>query len=452
MTDSPATRSQSKTLLDQFASAAGRFVLADRLAREASSRLLRYTFRRQGIDGYNFFGFLTANLGLGMAARNSLGVLESRGASISMTDVDPGSGRSGQVPTSCFPGERSADRGRYSVNLFHLNPPDAFNYLWRHPEIAERDRLNVCVPFWELDTLPDDWVEILAGMDVVLAPTRFIERAVRDAIPDGICLLFPQALHLPEAVVGNRTRWALPSDAIVFVASFDLASDVARKNPLGALSAFQLAFPERQDVRLVLKSHPNSIEHLAPHHSLISDVVARDARVIFVEESLPFADLLSLYGCADAYISLHRSEGLGLGMMEVMALGIPVIATAYSGPMDFLTPSNSMLVDFDKVPVKSDHAAYSIMNDRTSWAEPRLESAAVALRSIAEDSSLRQKLGERARADIKATKPTPFAAQPLTILLLRFPCMTRCGVTTHGSSPHCETPPPIGRGLAPWEN
>ena len=51
----------------------------------------------------------------------------------------------------------------------------------------------------------------------------------------------------------------------------------------------------------------------------------------------------------DCYVSLHRSEGLGLTMAEAMALGKPVIATGYSGNLHFMTPENSYLVDFARV-------------------------------------------------------------------------------------------------------
>ena len=47
----------------------------------------------------------------------------------------------------------------------------------------------------------------------------------------------------------------------------------------------------------------------------------------------------------DCYVSLHRSEGFGLTPAEAMYLGKPVIATAYGGVMEFMTPENAYLVD-----------------------------------------------------------------------------------------------------------
>jgi hypothetical protein len=71
-----------------------------------------------------------------------------------------------------------------------------------------------------------------------------------------------------------------------------------------------------------------------------------------LDRVLSNADVFGLQRVCDAYVSLHRSEGLGLGMAECMAQGKPVIATAYSGNLEFMTESNSCLVDYALVPVR----------------------------------------------------------------------------------------------------
>lgn len=382
-----------------------------------STRRLRRRLVRDGIEGFNFFGHLTANLGLGMAARNTLEVLQSRGVPVALSDVDPGNGRGGTVLTHCASGADAGNQGLHSVNLFHLNPPEIFYQLWRNQSIARRNRLNVCVLFWELEELPEEkWADVLATMDLVLAPTAYIADAVRRALPDTPCLPLPQSVHLPVGIRPDRKRWGLPANATVFVASFDIASDVARKNPLGAVAAFQGAFPGRSDVRLVLKTQPNADEHLLRVQSPVVAAALQDPRIVLVQEALPYDEVLSLYASADAYVSLHRSEGLGLGPMEAMALGVPVVATAYSGPMDFLTHENSILVGFDHVPVQSDNPAYAVMNGRTDWAEPRLNEAVEALRQLAGDPHLRKTLGLAAKEDMQRRQTRALAGETFSLL------------------------------------
>ena len=59
----------------------------------------------------------------------------------------------------------------------------------------------------------------------------------------------------------------------------------------------------------------------------------------------PAASALNgLTAACDAYVSLHRSEGLGLPLIEAMYLGKPVIATGYGGVTDFLDDETGFVV------------------------------------------------------------------------------------------------------------
>ena len=105
-----------------------------------------------------------------------------------------------------------------------------------------------------------------------------------------------------------------------------------------------------------------------------------------------------LLSVADAYVSLHRSEGLGLGLAESMYLGKPVIGTAYSGNLDFMKQDNSLLVDFRLVDVPEGaypHAAGQ------RWAEPDIEIAVQCMRSMRDDSELRTTIAQRGQAYIR---------------------------------------------------
>jgi glycosyltransferase involved in cell wall biosynthesis len=96
---------------------------------------------------------------------------------------------------------------------------------------------------------------------------------------------------------------------------------------------------------------------------------------------------------SDCYISLHRAEGLGLGLAEAMYLGKPTIATGYSGNTEFMNSTNSMLVPYTLVPVPN--GAYPNGADQM-WAEPDIEVAAEKMQKMASDSALRDELGHSA--------------------------------------------------------
>jgi glycosyltransferase involved in cell wall biosynthesis len=105
---------------------------------------------------------------------------------------------------------------------------------------------------------------------------------------------------------------------------------------------------------------------------------------------------LSLIQACDAYISLHRSEGLGLTMAEAMLLGKPVIATRYSGNLDFMDDNNSLLVDCELVPLGREIPPYDASY---RWAEPSAEHAAQLMRQLFDNPASAASLGTRAKTD-----------------------------------------------------
>ncbi len=108
------------------------------------------------------------------------------------------------------------------------------------------------------------------------------------------------------------------------------------------------------------------------------------------DETLDRADQMALVAAVDCMVSLHRSEGLGLHLAEAMWLGTPIIATRYSGNLDFMNDDNSLLIDFDLVNVEHGEGVYP---PTAKWAAPDLEQAAAAMRRIASDAALGTPVG-----------------------------------------------------------
>jgi glycosyltransferase involved in cell wall biosynthesis len=84
-------------------------------------------------------------------------------------------------------------------------------------------------------------------------------------------------------------------------------------------------------------------------------------------------------------------------MAEAMALGKPVIATAYAGNMDFMTEENSYLVPYRLVEITEDIGPYERGN---VWADPDLTEATRILRRVVEVPEEARQKGERARQHI----------------------------------------------------
>ena len=129
----------------------------------------------------------------------------------------------------------------------------------------------------------------------------------------------------------------------LFLFVFDFFSILERKNPLGLIDAFTRAFRPDEGPTLVIKTI-NGERRLTDLERLRAAAAGR-RDILIVDEYYSAEQKNALMGLCDCYVSLHRSEGLGLTMAEAMALGKPVIATGYSGNLDFMTPENSYLVE-----------------------------------------------------------------------------------------------------------
>src|ERR1044072_8619007 len=131
-----------------------------------------------------------------------------------------------------------------------------------------------------------------------------------------------------------RRDWKVPQDAFLFFCTFDARSVPERKNPAGLLAAFARAVDEsRTPLPLLLK-----VNH-GPHPP--TPLGAREARAAGLPvppppATVPRPEIDALLAGCDALVSLHRSEGLGLPLIEAMQLGRPGIATGYGGCPHFL--------------------------------------------------------------------------------------------------------------------
>jgi glycosyltransferase involved in cell wall biosynthesis len=166
------------------------------------------------------------------------------------------------------------------------------------------------------------------------------------------------------------------------------------------IRAFQRAFPQsagdNPPVQLVLKA--NSAEQFPEQAAALRELCQGDPRIHWIETLLSDAELLALYNRADALVSLHRAEGFGLTLAEAMAQGIPVIATGYSGNLEFMPPGSALLVPWQPIQLERSSGDYVA---GAMWAEPDLNAAALAMRRLAHDPAGAARLGEHGQAVVR---------------------------------------------------
>jgi glycosyltransferase involved in cell wall biosynthesis len=204
--------------------------------------------------------------------------------------------------------------------------------------------------------------------------------------------LMPVCVVLPTIPKLGRNHFRIPADQYQFFFAFDSYSFIDRKNPYAVVSAFKAAFPHgNEKVGLVIKAM-NAKESSESWKRLLSEI-GDDKRIRTINETIEKTKLLSMMAECDCYISLHRSEGLGLGPMEAMLLGKPVIVTNYSGNTDYAKPDNSCLVDYSLIPVKE---GQYLFHENQVWADPDVKHAAWYMKKLAENPEFGISLGQKA--------------------------------------------------------
>ncbi len=326
--------------------------------------------------GVNLIGYADAELGIGEDLRTTASALETAGIPFSVFNLELDAGISrgdGSVMA------HAADDLPFEVNLFCITGYETGRLMVQHGPAMFAGRRNIgCWP-WELPRWPAELKVVYSLVDELWASSRFTADCFRR---DGIRPVrhMPLTVLPPPAIAPARGRFGLPPDRFLFLFNFDVSSYMARKNPFAAVQAFRRAFPigERDEVGLVVKAMRGGGD--SPAWSRLMEAVREDPRIFVINEVLDRSALFALYASCDAYVSLHRAEGFGRTMAEAMLLGLPVIATGWSGNADFVTPETGWPVRHTLIPVGPDEYPFGL---GTEWADPDPAHAAACMRAVA---------------------------------------------------------------------
>lgn len=356
-----------------------------------------------GEFGVNLVASVSGNIGLGVTARGFAAALEKHGVPFAIADL--GHEWGGTQPIGDL-GARVAEywhQLRYPVNLYVM-PLVVLDTLFEScPWLLAPGRLHVASLWWEASRLPPPWIGKLSRFDAVMASSGFLANVLANDLVLTPVIEARHPLSIPR-VEADRARFGLPARSTVFTASLDPNSDPARKNPVALVAAFRRAFPAAADVHLAIRMNNADTDFGRATVQAVTQAAAGDPRIAFLLEPMGYEDVLSFYASGDAYVSLHRGEGLGLGLMEAMALGRPVIATAWSGNMSFMDYTCGCPVRYRTTPVLGNWHFFrpEFIGEDAFWAEPVIDDAAQWMRKLHEDPGMRLALGAAAKARIEA--------------------------------------------------
>jgi glycosyltransferase involved in cell wall biosynthesis len=340
-------------------------------------------------EGINVIGWATAPTGVGEACRGTLTALEQADIPCALWPLD---GRADGAPGAVA--ENSSQGLPYEVSLYHVNADMMETIQRRLPRAFTAGRHRIGYWFWELSYFPLLFAEAFRHVDEVWAPTRFCQEAYQPLSPVEVRWM-PPGVEPTQAVPADREALGIDPEAFLFFFAFDALSVPERKNPAGLLRAFaRVAREYRRPLHLLLKvNHAESEPAYVANLQTLADLLP----VTLMTGTLSRQELNGLTAACDAYVALHRSEGLGLPLIEAMFLGKPVVATGYGGVTDFLDDETGFVVGHKLTALASPQGPYPA---GAVWAEPDLEHAAALMLALAKDPQCAAPKVEAARRKV----------------------------------------------------
>jgi len=343
-------------------------------------------------QGANIVGPATLKTGIGEHLRLVAQAFKDQRINFSIENYDLGALHNNDALTL---NEFVREDYTYNTNIFCLSSDKLVAFAQKENATLMKCRYNIHYGAWELSSYPDQWLPLMNLIDEVWAISTFMQESVseKSSVP---------VIHMPLPVdfaihkKFSRKYHGLPQHMFLFIFAFDMASSVYRKNPFAVIEAFNRSFEKNnEDVGFVIKVNKlSSVRQQREEAEKLSLLVKDQKNIFLVDKILDREEMLGLINVCDAYISLHRSEGFGLGMAEAMKMGKPVIATNYSGNTDFMNNNNSCLVDYRLVSVKKGEY---IHGDGQVWAEPDIDHAAYYMRKLFENRKYTSSLGLAAK-------------------------------------------------------
>jgi glycosyltransferase involved in cell wall biosynthesis len=288
---------------------------------------------------------LAPNAGFGACARQLLSAVEREGVDIVMAPF-------GAQPAEGFE--------RFYRPLEHWGRIGFYYSPQRRPSVMRSERL-VAYTMWESTAIPPEEIdEINRSVTLLYVPCRQNLEAYGQSgarVPIKVLHHGVDPAHFPflKRDCGQVFTFGSFGDLTV------------RKGIDVLLRAFQDEFRREEPARLLLKTSGAS-----------PGPITRDPRVMVISEFMEHGGLLGVLRQMDAFVMPSRGEGFGLCGLEAMSTGLPLIATDWGGPAEYLDAELTFPLSYELVPARGAEAHGDTFQGQ--WAEPSYEHLRYLLR------------------------------------------------------------------------
>ena len=285
----------------------------------------------------------------------------------------------------------------YKIQVVHLTPQ---NFALYH----KRDKYNIGYTTWETDRLPPDWIKLCNNMDEIWVPSEWNKEVFARSGVEKDIFVIPHIIKIPEPYEAKDLELGINEDTYLFYSIFQW---IERKNPTGLLLAYLSEFSPEDHVCLALKTYrldtsiaeqqviKKEIQQLKANTKLKNFPALR-----FIGGLLTQNQMKDLHDRGDCFVLPSRAEGFSLTHAEAMALGKPSIGVGYGGALEFMRKENSLLIDYQEVPVYN--MMFPLYDAHMTWADPSVIHLRKLMRWCYQNQDEARQLGEKGRETISS--------------------------------------------------
>jgi glycosyltransferase involved in cell wall biosynthesis len=297
-----------------------------------------------------------------------------------------------------------ADEHSADVVILHLEPHN-FGAIYKQCPIL-KTKYVIAVSVWETDDLPISYRRSIAFVQEVWTPSRYCQAV--------FARYHPRVFYMPYVI--DRQLDYSEQDA-------EFVRNLIQYSPDNTyyLTITKL-WDRRKNAELLLNAFHN-LETRMPNARLIvkgadrdTPPILSDARTIVFCSQLTWPHITALYEHTDVYVSAHHSEGWGMTMADALLLNKPVIATGYSGNLEFMNENNSFLIQYTEETIHPEDV-FGPFRSTMKWAYPKqahLEELLLFLYELRSNPAIHETVKEKVKAaSFDVAKFKPAAVQEL---------------------------------------
>ena len=276
------------------------------------------------------------------------------------------------------------------IVILHLEPHNYERLYRQYPVLFRKYVIAYCV--WEANPLPVAYQQSLRYVQEVWTCSKYCHSIF---VPH-----HPKVVHVPHPI--HRDLACTETDLACIRAEINYSPDYTfylsftrtlgtRKNVAGLVRAFERINRITPNTRLILKGIPGD-----PYYDV------NNPNIIYLQRHLSEAQINALYRSCQCYVSAHHSEGWGLPISDAMLLGMPVVATGYSGNLEYMNKDNSFLTEFREEYIRREDR-FGLFTGSMKWAYPSEENLSYHMGRVYETrhTSLMSATIARAQLDVR---------------------------------------------------